>query len=371
MSHLFSPHAVGPLTLKNRVVIAPMCQYSAIDGVPQPWHVQHLGKLAISGAGLVIVEATGVEAAGRITADDTGLWNDTQEAAFARILSDIRTYSDTPIGVQLGHAGRKASTSAPWKGGRALGADEGAWETFAPSAVPFKDDWHTPTAMTEADMDRIVAAFAGAARRADRAGFDLVELHAAHGYLLTEFLSPLSNHRTDAFGGSAENRARFPLRVAQALREAWPRTKALGARFNGSDWVEGGVAPDEVTAFGQALHDMGYDYLHLTSGGNAAQADIPGAEPGYQLAFAAAVKAATPEATVMAVGMIFDAQQAEDILASGQADLIAIARAALDDPNWAHHAAVALGEDENLPLQYQRAGKTTWPGYGKADRPEG
>ena len=365
MSQLFSACAIGPLTLKNRIVVAPMCQYSAIDGVPQPWHVQHLGRLAISGAGLVIVEATGVEAAGRITPDDTGLWNDAQEAAFARIISDIRTYSDTPIGVQLGHAGRKASTSAPWKGGQALTAEEGAWETFGPSATAFKDSWHTPTEMTEADMDRVVAAFEDAARRADRAGFDLVELHAAHGYLLSEVLSPISNQRTDQFGGSAENRARFPLRVAQALRDAWSRTKALGARFNGSDWVEGGVALDEVIAFGRALHAMGYDYLHLSSGGNVARADIPGDEPGYQVRFAEAVKAALPEATVMAVGMIFDPKQAEAIVASGQADLVAVARAVLDDPNWPHHAAVALGHDEGLPPQYARAGKGHWSGYGR------
>ena len=364
MSQLFSPRAVGPLTLKNRIVVAPMCQYSAIDGVPRPWHVQHLGRLAISGAGLVIVEATGVEAAGRITPDDTGLWNDAQEAAFADIIAGIRTYSDTPIGIQLGHAGRKASTSAPWKGGQALTTEQGAWQTFAPSAAPFKDDWHTPTGMTEADMDRVVAAFVEAAHRAERAGFDLVELHAAHGYLLSEFLSPVSNRRTDAWGGSGENRARFPLRVAKALRDAWP--KALGARFNGSDWVEDGVALDEVTAFGAALHQMGYDYLHLTSGGNVARARIPGDEPGYQVRFAEAVKAATPEATVMAVGMIFDPQQAEAIVASGQADLVAIARAVLDDPNWPHHAAVALGRPENLPDPYARAGQRTWPGYGRA-----
>ena len=366
MSLLFSPRAVGPLTLKNRVVIAPMCQYSAIDGVPQPWHVQHLGRLAISGAGLVIVEATGVEAAGRITPDDTGLWNDAQEAAFARIITDIRTYSDTPIGVQLGHAGRKASTSAPWKGGRALGADEGAWETFSASAEPFKDDWHTPTAMSEADMDRVVAAFEDAARRADRAGFDLVELHAAHGYLLTQFLSPLSNERTDAFGGSLENRMRFPLRVAKALRDAWPRTKALGVRFNGSDWTEGSITVEEAQVFGAALHAMGYDYLHLTSGGNVATARIPGDQPGYQVAFAEAVKAAVPEANVMAVGMIVTPQQAEDLLTEGKADLIAVARAVLDDPNWGHHAAVALGQPEGLPVQYERAGAAHWPGYATA-----
>ena len=366
MSPLFKPHAVGPLTLKNRIAIAPMCQYSAIDGVAQPWHAQHIGRLALSGAGLVIIEATGVEAAGRITPDDLGLWNDDQAEALARILGDVRTYCDTPIGIQLAHAGRKASTSAPWKGGRALSADEGAWQTFAPSALPFRDDWHTPAAMTEADMDRVVDAFAQAARRAERAGFDLVELHAAHGYLLSEFLSPLSNHRSDAYGGSAENRARFPLRVARALRDAWPRSRALGARFNGSDWVEGGVALDEVVAFGQALHAMGYDYLHLSSGGNVARAAIPGDQPGYQLAFAEAVKAGAPEATVMAVGMIYDPRHAEDIVASGQADLVAVARAVLDDPNWAHHAAVALGQDEALPAQYERAGKAHWPGYGKA-----
>ncbi|MCA0368395.1 MAG: NADH:flavin oxidoreductase/NADH oxidase [Proteobacteria bacterium] len=366
MSLLFSPRSLGPLTLKNRVAIAPMCQYSAIDGVPQPWHAQHLGRLAVSGAGLVIVEATGVEAAGRITPDDTGLWNDAQAEAFADILKGIRTYCDTPIGVQLAHAGRKASTSAPWKGGGALAAEDGAWQTFAPSALPFRDDWHTPAAMTEADMDRVVEAFVQAARRADRAGFDLVELHAAHGYLLCEFLSPLSNQRTDAYGGSAENRARFPLRVAQAVRDAWPRTKALGARFNGSDWVEGGVSLEEVTAFGQALHALGYDCLHLTSGGNVPRAPIPGDQPGYQVAFAEAMKAAAPQATVMAVGLIFDPQQAEAIVASGQADLVAIARAALDDPHWPHHAAVALGAPEDLPVQYQRASKGAWPGYGRS-----
>ena len=215
-------------------------------------------------------------------------------------------------------------------------------------------------------MQRVVDAFADAARRADRAGFDLVELHAAHGYLLSEYLSPLSNRRTDQYGGSAENRARFPLRVAQALRDAWPRTKALGARFNGSDWVEGGVALEEVVAFGLALDAIGYDYLHLTSGGNVARADIPGGEPGYQVRFAQAMKAAAPRAAIMAVGMIFDPSQAVTIVTSGQADLVAVARAVLDDPNWPHHAAVALGQAEGLPPQYERAGKGHWPGYGRA-----
>ena len=367
MSQLFSPRAVGPLTLRNRIVIAPMCQYSAVDGVPQPWHWQHLGKLAVSGASLVIVEATGVEAAGRISWGDLGLWNDEQEAAFTALIRDIRTYSDTPIGIQLGHAGRKASTTPPWiDGGRAAADDEDSWETSSASAIAFKDGWHTPVALDDAGMDRVVEAFVQSAKRADRAGFDVVELHAAHGYLLTQFLSPLSNHRTDAFGGSLENRMRFPLRVAAALRDAWPRTKALGVRFNGSDWTEGGITPDEAVVFGRALHDLGYDYLHLTSGGNVATARIPGDQPNYQVPFAAAVKAGVPEATVMAVGMIVDPQQAEDVVASGEADLVAIARAVLDDPNWAHHAAVALGQPEDLPKQYERAGQSKWRGYERA-----
>ncbi len=371
MSVLFSPYALGPLPLRNRVVIAPMCQYSAIEGVIQPWHAQHLGRLALSGAGLVIVEATGVEARGRITPGDAGLWNDAQEAAFAALIRAIRTYSSTPIGVQLGHAGRKASTSAPWvDGGRALTPDEGAWETVAPSPVAFKDGWHTPVELDEAGMDAVVQAFVDAARRADRAGFDLVELHAAHGYLLSEFLSPVSNRRTDAYGGSPQNRMRFPLRVAQAVREAWPRNKALGARFNGTDWIDEGVAEDEVHAFGRALHALGYDYLHLTSGGNVARAPIPGADPGYQLPLAARMKAAAPKATVMAVGMIYDPAQAEAVVASGQADLVAIARAVLDDPHWPLHAAAALGVTDHeaapWPKQYGRATSQTWPAYGLA-----
>ena len=369
MSQLFSPRTVGPLTLKNRIIVAPMCQYSAIDGVPQPWHAQHLGKLAISGASLVIVEATGVEAAGRISWADAGLWNDEQEAAFATLLKGIRTYSDTPIGIQLAHAGRKASTNPPWieRGGPASG--DHAWETSSASAVPFKDDWHTPVALDEAGMQRVVDAFVQSSQRADRAGFDLVELHAAHGYLLTQFLSPLSNLRTDAFGGSLENRMRFPLQVAAALRDAWPRTKALGARLNGSDWVDGGITPEEAVVFSQALHDLGYDYLHLTSGGNVAVAKIPGDQPGYQVPFAQAVKAAIPDATVVAVGMILDAEQAEQIISSGQADAVAIARAVLDDPNWGHHAASALGEPEGLPSQYERATDSTWPGFKRVHSP--
>ncbi len=368
MSQLFTPHAVGPLTLRNRIVVAPMCQYSAIDGAPQPWHWQHLGRLALSGAGLVIIEATGVVPEGRITPADTGLWNDEQEAAFARLLADVRTYCDTPIGIQLAHAGRKASTTPPWiDRGRALTPEEGAWTTVAPSAIAFKDGWHTPEALDEAGMERVIDAFVDAAKRADRAGFDLVELHAAHGYLLSEFLSPVSNQRTDDYGGSNENRMRFPLRVARALRDAWPRTKALGARFNGSDWVDGGLSIEDVQAFGRALTEIGYDYLHLSSGGNVATASIPGSEPGYQLAFAEAVKAAAPDASVMAVGMILTPEQAEAIVAEGRADLVALARGVLDDPNWGHHAAARLGVEQTGPRQYRMASKAIWPGYDRVN----
>lgn len=365
MSQLFSSRAVGPLSLRNRIVIAPMCQYSAIDGVPQPWHAQHIGRLATSGAGLVIMEATGVEPEGRISPADTGLWNEDQETAFAALIAGVRTYSDTPIGIQLGHAGRKASTTPPWIGNRALTPEEGAWTTSAPSAVPFREDWHTPVELDEAGMQRIIDAFVSAAARADRAGFDAVELHAAHGYLLSEFLSPVSNRRTDEYGGSNENRMRFPLRVAKALRDAWPRNKALGARFNGSDWVEDGLSVEDAQAFARALHDLGYDYLHLSTGGNVPRAHIPGGEPGYQLPFAEAVKQAVPEANVIAVGMIYEPAQAEAIVAEGKADFVAIARAVLDDPNWPHHAATALGQPEGLPNQYARATQTTWPAYDR------
>jgi len=372
MSKLFEPITVGGLRLANRVLIAPMCQYSAKEGVIQPWHWQHLGALAISGAGAVIVEATGVEAAGRISPGDTGLWNDEQEAAFKRLIADIRTYSDTPIGVQLAHAGRKASTNAPWvdRGGP-LSPEHGAWTTYAPSAIPFTEGWHTPEALDEASMARIKTAFVEAAGRALRAGFDLVELHGAHGYLFSEFLSPISNKRTDAYGGALENRMRFPLEVAEAVRAVWPKDKVLGMRLNGSDWVEGGVTAEETADVSKRLKAIGLDYVHISSGGNVASAKIPGREPGYQVDFAATVKAANPDLTVIAVGMIAGAHQAETILEEGKADMIAIARAALDDPRWPHHAAEALdGAKDNptpWPVQYQRAAGEAWPGYKLRD----
>jgi 2,4-dienoyl-CoA reductase-like NADH-dependent reductase (Old Yellow Enzyme family) len=372
MSKLFEPIALGGLRLANRVLIAPMCQYSAKDGVIQPWHWQHLGALAISGAGMLIVEATGVEAIGRISPADTGLWNDAQEAAFAKLIADIHAYSETPVGIQLAHAGRKASTNPPWidKGGPLTPAT-GAWTTEAPSPIPFTDGWHTPEALDEDGMARIKAAFVESAKRADRAGFALVELHGAHGYLFSEFLSPISNRRTDAYGGSLENRMRFPLEVAEAVRAVWPTNKALGMRLNGSDWVEGGIAPEETAEVANRLKALGFDYAHISSGANVAGAKIPGREPGYQVAFAEVVKKANPDLVVIAVGMIAGAHQAEAILAEGKADMIAIARAALDDPRWPHHAAETLDSESKppspWPVQYQRAAGAAWPGRALRD----
>ncbi len=367
MSSLLAPISIGGLRLANRIVIAPMCQYSAKEGVIQPWHWQHLGTMAISGAGVAIVEATGVEAIGRITPGDTGLWNDEQEAAFVRLLADIRSYSKTPIGIQLAHAGRKASTNAPWtERGGPLAPEAGAWTTAAPSAIPFTEGWHRPEALDDAAMARIKAAFVESAKRADRAGFELVELHGAHGYLLSEFLSPISSIRTDAYGGSLENRMRYPLEVAEAVRAVWPRDKALGMRLNGSDWVEGGLTPDETAQMAHRLQALGFDYVHISSGGNVATAKIPGGEPGYQVAFAEVVKKAAPDMTVIAVGMINTPEQAEAIVASGKADMIALARPVLDDPRWPLRAIAKLGGAPPYPVQYARAAEPLWPGYAFA-----
>lgn len=367
MSALFSPITLGQVTLPNRVIVSPMCMYSAVDGVPQPWHARHLGTLAISGAALVIAEATGVTPEGRISPDDTGLWNDAQEAAWQRILADIRTYSSTRMGIQLAHAGRKASTASPWKGHNYIEPVDGGWVTVAPSPVAFHD-YAEPAELDAAGMARIREAWADAARRAQRAGFDAVELHAAHGYLLHEFASPLSNHRTDAYGGPLENRLRFPLEVASAVREAWPRDRILGARITGSDWVEGGVTPQEARTFAEALKAIGYDYVCVSSGAVIPGVKIPGREPAYQLPFAEVVKAAG--LPTMTVGMVVTPRQAEDIVASGKADMVALARAMLDDPNWGHHARVALGLPEDPANQYARAANSVWPGYAMA-HPQG
>lgn len=365
MSLLFSPLKVGPLTLKNRIVVPPMAQYcAASDGMVAPWHAQHLGGLAISGAAMVISEAVGVTPDGRITPHCLGLWNDAQARALQKLLTDIRTYSDTPIGIQLNHAGRKAGSNPPWvDSGASLSDEQGGWSTVAPSAIAWRSGWRVPQALDEPEMERIVQGFVSAARRALEAGADFAELLAANGYLLSQFLSPLSNQRTDDYGGSPENRMRFPLRVAQALRNVWPHSRPLGVRFNGGEFADGGLELAEAVQFARELHQMGYDYLSVSGGYNVYSETPPDEHQGYLVPFAAAVKAALPEAVVIAVGMIYQPEWAEEALQQRRADLIAVGRGMLDDPRWPIHAAIAMGERPEWPKPYDRFGPRGWPGH--------
>ena len=356
MSHLFSPANLGSLALDNRIVVAPMCQYSAIDGNLTDWHLMHLGQYAVGGAGLVFVEATGVEAEGRITPGCPGLYNDDNEAQMARVVQFYRDYGAAKIGIQLAHAGRKASADLPWNGGTALSADQGAWETSSASALPYADGWHTPTALSDQGLERVLQAFVQAAKRAVRVGFDAIEVHAAHGYLLHQFLSPLSNQRDDAYGGSLENRMRFPLEVFTAVREVAPDVP-VGVRFSATDWVEGsGWALPEATEFSSKLKELGCDFIDVSSGGNSPLQDIK-VGPGYQVSFADHIKRETGLAT-MAVGMITDPRQAETIVATGQADFVALARGMLYDPRWPWHAAETLRAQATFPPQYMRSHPT-------------
>lgn len=360
-SLLFSPARLAGRTLPNRIVISPMCQYSAVDGTAQAWHRIHLGSFAASGVGTIILEATAVERPGRITHGCLGLYSDANEAALAPILADLRAVAPaTRIGIQLGHAGRKASSQRPWEGGEGLQPDQDPWPTEGPSPIAFGPGRPVPKEIDAAGLVRIREAFVAAARRADRLGFDLIELHAAHGYLLHAFLSPISNLRADAYGGSPANRMRFPLEVARAVRAVWPRDKALGMRITGSDWMEGGLTVDDAVALSQALEAAGLDFVTVSSGGVVPGIKIP-VRPGYQVHFAAAVKRATGLA-VMTVGMINDPHQAEAVVAAGEADLIAIGRAFLDDPHWPWRAAAALGAKPPHPVQYERVRAELWPG---------
>ncbi len=362
MSRLFSPLVLGPIQLPNRIAVAPMCQYSASDGCASDWHLQHLMQFAIGRAGMIVLEATAVERLGRISHGCLGLYSDANEAALARVLDPARRIAapGTCFAIQLAHAGRKASCQAPFQGGKPLPRGEDPWPTVAPSALPFADGWHVPEALDAKGLERVVAAFVQAAKRAVRLGFDAIELHAAHGYLLHEFLSPFSNKRTDGYGGSAENRMRFPLEVARAVRAVVPRSIALGARITGSDWADGGLTVEDAVAFAAALKAAGTDYACVSSGGNVATAKIP-LSPGYQVPFAAKVKAATGIVT-RAVGLIAAPEQAEAIVAEGQADCIAMARAFLDDARWVWHAAERLGVEISYPPQYARVSRATWPG---------
>ncbi len=352
MSVLFSPLRLRSLELRNRIAVSPMCQYSSQDGVPNDWHLVHLGSRAVGGAALVIAEATAVTAGGRISPGDTGIWSDQQAQAWSRIARFVKEQG-AAAGVQLAHAGRKASTDVPWRGGAAVAPDAGGWRPVAPSAEPFADGFAVPRALSSADIRGVVDAFAAAARRALVAGFDCIELHMAHGYLVHQFLSPLSNHRDDAYGGSLENRMRRALEVAGAVRASWPEERPLLARISATDWVEGGWDLEQSIALCRGLAQAGVDLVDCSSGGSVPHAKIQ-LGPGYQVPFAEAIRREAGVKTG-AVGLITEPEQAEAIVAEGKADVVFLARALLRDPYWPLHAAQALGAASPWPVQYHRA----------------
>jgi 2,4-dienoyl-CoA reductase-like NADH-dependent reductase (Old Yellow Enzyme family) len=351
---LFTPFTIRNAELANRIVIAPMCQYSAVDGRMTDWHVIHLGNLALSGAAVLIIEATAVVPEGRISYADVGLWSDETEEAIGRTLETVRRWSQMPIAIQLAHAGRKASTEVPWNGGKQLAPDHpNGWQTVSASALPYDNGWYTPTALNAEGLARVRDGFVGAARRAARLGIDAVQLHGAHGYLLHQFLSPLSNRRDDEYGGSLENRMRFPLEVFDAVRAAFPTERSVTMRVSGTDWAESGWDIEQTVAFARALEARGCDAINVSSGGMTPQQRIP-VGPSYQVPLARAVKHGT-SVPVIAVGLITEFEQAEAILNSGDADLIALARAILFDPRWPWHAAAHFGARVWAPKQYLRS----------------
>jgi len=350
MSLLFSPITLRSVTIPNRVFVSPMCEYSCEDGVPNDWHLVHLGSRAVGGCGLVLTEAASVSPEGRITPWDAGIWSAAQVEAWKPIVAFIRGQGAVP-GIQIAHAGRKASCDKPWNGGKPLARDAGGWKTLGPSEIAF-GDYPAPRMMRPQDLEACVADFRLAADRALQAGFEVAEVHAAHGYLLHEFLSPLSNRREDDFGGSLSNRMRFPLAVARAVRDAWPADKPVLVRLSASDWKEDGWDLEQSIAFAHELKEIGVDMIDVSSGGNAFDQKIV-LGPGYQVPFAAAIRrdAGIPTA---AVGLITEPVQAEHILATGQADAVCLARALLRDPYWPRHAAKALGVPMAWPNQYKR-----------------
>ena len=353
VSQLFSPYSIGDLHLENRIVIAPMCQYSAENGSATDWHLIHLGHLALSGAALLTIEATAVEAEGRITPGDLGLWSDDNEVALKRVLNAVRRHSSMPIAIQLAHAGRKASSHVPWDGGQLILPEQGGWRPQAPSAIPHAADEPAPVALDRGGLQRVLQAFVATAHRAQRLGIDAIELHAAHGYLLHEFLSPLANARDDEYGGPLENRMRFPLAVFEAVRAAVPAAMPVGVRLSATDWVAGGWDLEQSVVFGQAMRQRGCTFMHVSSGGVSPLQQIP-LGPGYQVALAETLRRETGLPTI-AVGLITQAEQAEAIIAEGRADLVALARGMLFDPRWPWHAAVALGAEVEAPPQYWRS----------------
>ncbi|MES9943217.1 MAG: NADH:flavin oxidoreductase/NADH oxidase [Candidatus Thiodiazotropha sp. 6PLUC2] len=353
MSQLFSPYALGRLNLDNRIVIAPMCQYSAIEGEATDWHLIHLGQLSLSGAALLFIEATAVTPQGRISLNDLGLWSDATEKALGRVIQGLRSYSDMPIAIQLAHAGRKGSTAAPWKESGQLPMASGGWQTCAPSPLPYSESERSPVMLDQQDMTEIRQAFVAAATRAHRLGIEVIEIHAAHGYLLHQFLSPLSNLRDDAYGGSLDNRLRFPLEVFEAVRKAIPQEVPVGIRISATDWVEGGWDIEQSLALTQALKQRDCSFIHVSSGGLSPSQQIPAA-PGFQVPFAERIRRETGMPTI-AVGLITEPKQADEIVAAGQADLVALARGILYNPHWPWHAAATLGDKITAPPQYWRS----------------
>jgi 2,4-dienoyl-CoA reductase-like NADH-dependent reductase (Old Yellow Enzyme family) len=353
MSMLFSPYTLGPLQLDNRIAIAPMCQYSAVEGIATDWHMIHLGHLALSGAGLMILEATAVTSEGRISPADLGLWSEKHADALERVIDAIRRYSPIKLGIQLSHAGRKASSAVPWEGGASIPPGDIGWQTVAPSPLPHADGETVPLALDLEGMQRIRDGFVAAAQRAHALGFDAIELHGAHGYLLHQFLSPLSNQRADQYGGSLENRMRFPLEVFEAVRAAVPAKMAVGMRISASDWVEGGWDLEQSVRLAQEVERLGCDFMHVSSGGLSPHQKIP-VGPGYQIEFAERIRRETSLPTI-GVGLITGAEQAEQIIVDGQADIVALARGMLYDPRWPWHAAAQLGAQVSAPPQYWRS----------------
>ncbi len=352
MSILFSPLRLRSLTFRNRIFMSPMCQYSSVDGFPTAWHLVHLGSRAVGGAGLVMMEATAVAPEGRISPGDQGLWNDDHREALRPIVHFIKSQG-AAAGIQIAHAGRKASTDAPWRGGQPLSGAEGGWQVLAPSAVPFAPGYPEPRACRDEDMRRVVADFADAARRADEAGFDVLEIHMAHGYLLHEFLSPLANRRNDRYGGSLENRLRLPLEATEAVRKVWPEAKPLFVRISATDWVGGAWDIEQSVVLARELKRRGVDLIDCSSGGMVPDAPIP-AGPGYQTPFATRVRTDAGIA-VGAVGLITEPLQAEQIVRTGLADCVFLGRELLRDPYWPLRAARALHSEDAWPAQYDRA----------------
>ena len=357
MSALFSPIQLRDVKLPNRIMVSPMCQYSAVDGSATDWHFTHINTLALSGAAAFCIEATHVEAIGRITLGCLGLYSDANEAALKPILASVRKNSKTAVMMQLAHAGRKASSQRPWEGGQLIPNDKGGWLPEGPSAVPHKAEEAPPLALDARGLQRIVDAFVNSAKRAERLGIDGLELHGAHGYLLHQFLSPISNKRTDRYGGSLENRMRYPLEVFDAVRAVFPKSKPVGIRVSATDWVDGGWDIAQTIEFVRELQKRDVDWIDVSSGGVSPLQKIP-LGPGYQVPLAQAVKQATG-VTTMAVGMITEAAQAEAIVASGKADMVTLARGMLYDPRWGWHAAAELGGQVEAPPPYWRAQPST------------